>query len=186
MQRGAATAPTPRRRARRRQAAGADRDQGGWADRRVIRVPGDVLDADAPATGRRGAGHRDVAAEADEHAAVKPVRKVRRRQVRGARLCRGAEIEPHARGHGEQPGVLIQPDLPPARSAADGQVHWRPVLGDELEVTVVAERRHRRGYRRVQVAIGDVRRVQCDGHGIGEHGTDVYRRPRGPFGQGEF
>ena len=45
---------------------------------------------------------------------------------------------------------------------------------------------HGRGDRGIHIAIGDLRRVQRDGDGVGEHGTDGYGRPGRPLGHGKL
>ncbi len=94
--------------------------------------------------------------------------------VRGPGLGRGAEIQVHAAGQGQQPRLLVEPDLAPAGHRPDGEPDRRAHGGQQREVTVVAEGGHRVGHGRVHVPVRHPGRAQRHRDRLREQRADLH------------
>ena len=120
-------------------------------------------ESDLPALPGWLSGDRDVTAEAHEHPATCEIGRPRRDAVGGQRLRRGAEVQPDAARRTQRPllGVPLQ-SPPPGRRT--GGCYGPVVVADLGEIAVVAQRANGPTDRRVDGAVGQLRRPERNGH----------------------
>ena len=142
-------------------------------DRPAVRRPGLIRHQHRPAALRRGPGHRDVAAQADQNAAGRPDGPPGRARgpVRAHTLGGGTQVQGDSMGQPQQ--AAVQPDGGAARGRAGRRAVRLAVRVHGGEVTVVAQGNDRVPDRRVGAAAGPAGRRESHpdqaGEAVGEH-----------------
>ena len=183
MDRGPARAPAAHRRARRRQATRADRDPlaGGVNASAVI-----VSHTHPPALRGRRAGGRDIAAEADEHAAARRVGGRRRGVIGSERLCGRPKVETDTPAEGDRARVEVDPNRAPTRERGKRQRplgrRW-PTRGltiqTQFKISVITERDQGLTQRRVYITVGELGRPHARGDRLQQQPRDADRSATG-------
>jgi len=135
----------------------------------ACRVEFGVLNQDSPPPVRGGSGGGDVATEIDENTAAGLLVHQVRAPIGGNGFCSRAQIEQNARRKSDAAPVEL--DVGPVgrhRHRRESRRH-RVDFG---EVTVVAQRDHRRPDRRIDVTIGQPRCAERSGDQVREHRAD--------------
>ena len=180
---GAAGAPAADGGARRREAAGADRDRGpgGVGGRAVV-----VGDTQGPAVAGGRTGDGQITAEGHEHAGAAGLLDEARAAVGGIGLGDRSQVEldPGREGHGAAPAVEL--DAPPAGGGNDADAGTRAAGAHEREVAIPAERAHRAADGGIDVAAGRGGRSERDGKHVAEERADRDRPPGRAVQPGEL
>ena len=123
--------------------------------------------------------HRDVPAQADQHATAQ-LRRQRGGRMVGQPGFRGrTQVQHHPVRNGEQPAVGVEQNVAPVRQAAHDQAHPRSFGGHEFEVAVIARRCHRGAHRRVHVTLGGLRGLERHRDQLGEQRAHPHRTAAG-------
>ena len=129
-------------------------DEDGLA--RGVRRSGVVVgDPNGPSARRRWSGHRDVAAQADQHARSRGLGRGPGRPIGAQRLGGGAQVELDPLGDPHGRGRAVGPHQSPAGHRPHGDANGWAGGMDPGEVAVVAQHPQRGADRRIDPAVGE-------------------------------
>ena len=126
------------------------------------RQVGPVADGDRPSGRGCRPGHCDVAAEADENAAVGDLRRGVGRKVGGKSFRGRSEVDQDARWQPHPVTIVVQLHLTPARDGPDVHRHGRAVGRHQREGAVVTQVDQRGTDGRIDETVGPLRCIERD------------------------